>query len=93
MVVTGDSDQERRVASTAIRKQLAFYGSTPAYKGVLELHGWHDLQPQLNELSRSGEWDAMADLISDDVLDTFSVVAPVGEVACHVTDRFGDVID
>ncbi|HEY5266180.1 MAG TPA: LLM class F420-dependent oxidoreductase [Acidimicrobiales bacterium] len=93
MVVTGDSDLERQEASTAIRKQLAFYGSTPAYKGVLDLHGWHDLQPQLNELSRSGEWDAMTDLITDDVLDTFSVVAPVGEVARRVTDRFGDVID
>lgn len=93
MVVTGDSDQARRAASTAIRKQLAFYGSTPAYKGVLELHGWHDLQPQLNELSRSSEWDAMTDLISDDVLDTFSVVAPVGEVARRGADRFGDIID
>ena len=93
MVVTGESDQERKAASSAIRKHLAFYGSTPAYKGVLELHGWHDLQPQLNDLSRSGEWDAMTDFISDDVLDTFSVVAPVGEIARRVVDPFGDVID
>jgi len=47
------------------------YGSTSAYKGLLELHGWHDRQPQLNELLRLGEWDAMTDLISDDVLDAF----------------------
>ena len=93
MIGVGDSDDERRVASNAIRKQLAFYGSTPAYRGVLELHGWNDLQPKLNDLSRSGEWDAMTDLITDDVLDAFSVVASEKDVANELKDRLGDVID
>jgi probable F420-dependent oxidoreductase len=93
MIGVGDSDDERRVASNAIRKQLAFYGSTPAYRGVLELHGWNDLQPKLNDLSRSGEWDAMTDLITDDVLDAFSVVASEKDVANKLKDRLGDVID
>jgi probable F420-dependent oxidoreductase len=93
MVVAGDSDDERRTASSEVRKQIAFYGSTPAYRGVLDLHGWSDLQPKLNELSRAGEWDAMADLIDDDVLDTFSVVAPLDQVATRVTNRFGGAID
>src|SRR5580693_632202 len=57
MVVAGDTDEERRAASREVRKQIAFYGSTPAYRGVLDLHGWGDLQTKLNELSRSGEWD------------------------------------
>jgi probable F420-dependent oxidoreductase len=93
MVVAGDSDEERRTASREVRKQIAFYGSTPAYRGVLDLHGWGDLQPKLNELSRSGEWDVMADLISDDVLDAFSVVAPLDHVAARVSERFGGAID
>ena len=57
------------------REQIAFYGSTPAYRGVLELHGWGDLQDDLNRLSKRGEWQAMGDLITEDVLDTFAVVA------------------
>ncbi|HEV3187693.1 MAG TPA: TIGR03617 family F420-dependent LLM class oxidoreductase [Acidimicrobiales bacterium] len=93
MVVPGDTDAERTSASVGVRKQLAFYGSTPAYRGVLDLHGWGELQPRLNELSRSGGWDEMAELIDDDVLDAFSVVAPVNQIASRVQQRFGDTVD
>ena len=93
MVVAADTPAEVDAASAAVRKQIAFYGSTPAYRGVLDLSGWGDLQPKLNELSRAGEWDAMADLINDDVVEAFSVVAPLDQVATRVTERFGDVID
>lgn len=68
MVVTGESDAERAAAMTAARKQIAFYGSTPAYRKVLELHGWGDLHAELNRLSKQGEWDAMGSLIDDDML-------------------------
>ena len=45
-----------RRAMRGTREQIAFYGSTPAYRGVLELHGWGDLQDDLNRLSKRGEW-------------------------------------
>jgi probable F420-dependent oxidoreductase len=93
MVVTGDTDEDRRLASRDVRKQIAFYGSTPAYRGVLDLDGWRDLQPQLNELSRAGEWDAMAELINDDVLNAFSIVAPLDQVGARVEERFAGAID
>ncbi len=93
MVVSGTTDDEVHAASRDVRKQLAFYGSTPAYRGVLDREGWGALQPLLNDLSRAGEWDAMADLIDDDVLEAFSIVAPLDQVASRVTERFGDVID
>ena len=48
------------------QQQIAFYGSTPAYRGVLELHGWGDLQTELNALSKQGEWVKMGELIDDD---------------------------
>ena len=57
------------------QQQIAFYGSTPAYRGVLELHGWGDLQTELNTLSKQGEWVQMGELIDDDILNTFAVVA------------------
>jgi probable F420-dependent oxidoreductase len=92
-VVTGSTEAERAASKAAVRKQLAFYGSTPAYRGVFELHGWGDLQPELNSLSRAGEWDEMAELISDEVLDAFAIVAPVEEVGEQIMRRFGGVVD
>jgi probable F420-dependent oxidoreductase len=92
-VVTGDTDEQMEEATVAVKAQIAFYASTPAYRGVLELHGWGDLQSELHPLSKQGEWAKMGGLISDDVLNTFAVVAPRKEVASRVRERFGDVID
>jgi hypothetical protein len=76
-----------------VKAQIAFYGSTPAYRPVLELHGWGDLQTELNNLSKRGAWTEMAELIDDDVLDAFCVTASPGDVAAVVRKRFGDLID
>ncbi len=92
-VVTGADEDEIAAASTAVRAQIAFYGSTPAYRGVLELHGWNELQPELNTLSKRGEWKKMGELIDDDILDAFAVVAPLVDVPRRVLERFGDVVD
>ena len=92
-VVTGANEKDTAAADQAVRQQIAFYGSTPAYRPVLELHGWGDLHPELNTLSKRGEWVKMGELISDDVLDAFAVVCPIDQVATQVKARFGDVVD
>jgi probable F420-dependent oxidoreductase len=92
-VVTGATDADVAAASAAVRQQIAFYGSTPAYRPVLELHGWGDLHPELNTLSKRGEWVKMGELIDDEVLDAFAVVCPIDQVAKQVRARFGDVVD
>ena len=93
MVVTGMDDAGFEAATKAVRTQLAFYGSTPAYRPVLELHGWGDLQTELNTLSKRGAWEQMAELIDDEVLNTFAVVGPVDDIAGKVLERFGGVVD
>ena len=93
MVATGENDAELTAAMTATRKQIAFYGSTPAYQKVLELHGWGDLHPELNRLSKLGEWDVMASLIDDDMLGTFAVVGPLDEVGAVLRSRCEGVVD
>ncbi len=92
-VVTGETEEQMAAAAGAVKAQIAFYGSTPAYRGVLELHGWGELQSELHPLSKRGEWGKMAELIDDEVLNTFAVVAPLGQVAAGVRARFGDVVD
>ena len=60
------TEEELVAARAGTKQQIAFYGSTPAYRGVLELHGWGDLQTELNRLSKQGEWVTMGELIDDD---------------------------
>ena len=93
-VVTGDDEGQRKSADDFVRNQIAFYGSTPAYRPVLELHGWGDLQTELNTLSKQGEWVQMAALIDDDMLNTFAIVADSpAEIAPALLERYGGVID
>jgi probable F420-dependent oxidoreductase len=78
---------------TATRQLLAFYGSTPAYRPVLDMHGWGDLQSELNALSKQGRWNEMGELIDDDVLHTIAACGSAAEVAAHIRDRVGGVSD
>jgi probable F420-dependent oxidoreductase len=78
---------------TATRQLLAFYGSTPAYRPVLDIHGWGDLQPELNALSKQGRWSEMGALIDDDVLHTIAACGTPAQVAAHIRDRVGGISD
>ena len=91
-VVTGSNDEEMERAITGTRQQIAFYGSTPAYRAVLDIHGWGGLQDELNALSKQGEWVKMGDLIDDEVLNTFAVVGAPEDIAPELGRRYGDVI-
>ena len=92
-VVTGRNEEEMEDAARGIRQQIAFYASTPAYRPVLDMHGWGDLQTELNTLSKKGEWVAMGDLIDDDILDTFAIVGEPDQIASRITARWGDCVD
>ncbi len=92
-IVTGTNEEELAEAEQGVKEQIAFYGSTPAYRGVLELHGWGDLQTELNTLSKRGEWVQMGELIDDDIMRTFAVVAELEGVGAELKRRYGGVVD
>ncbi len=92
-VVTGRDENEWQQNRTAVTRQIGFYGSTPAYRGVLETHGWGDLQTELNVLSKRGEWAKMGELITDEILEEFAVVAQPDEVPAALKARYGDAVD
>jgi probable F420-dependent oxidoreductase len=92
-VVTGNDEREWEQARTAVTRQLGFYGSTPAYRRVLEAHGWGDLQTELNVLSKRGEWVAMGERITDEILEEFAIVAEPAKVASVLGARFGGIVD
>ena len=90
-VVTGSTEEEIEKAKQGTKQQIAFYGSTPAYRGVLDLHGWGGLQDDLNALSKQGQWVEMGDLIDDEILDTFAVVGEPEQIGPELLKRYGDV--
>lgn len=96
LVVSGRTEEEMATAARAVRDQIAFYGSTPAYHTVLEEHGWADLGHELTALSKSDgddRWRKMGDLIYDEVLHAFAVVAEPERLGSAIRERFGDVLD
>jgi probable F420-dependent oxidoreductase len=93
LVASGGTEEELAAAAEGVRRQIAFYGSTPSYHKVLELHGWGELGSELNRLSRSGKWKEMGELIEDDVLNAFAVVAEPDRVGPALLARFGDIVD
>ena len=86
-----DTDEGLADAIRGTKEQIAFYASTPAYRSVLEHHGWGDLQPELTRLSKEGKWKEMGEVIDDDVVRTFAAVGDVPTVARELRERWGDV--
>ena len=92
-VVTGPDDAAVRAAAEKIRYRVAFYGSTPAYRGVFDIHGLSDLGVRLTEMSKQGAWKDMAAQISDEVLELFVARAPYEGIAEAIERRFGGIVD
>jgi probable F420-dependent oxidoreductase len=95
-VVTGATEESLASEREKMRRQISFYGSTPAYRQVFEVHGWGPLGDELHQLSVGDDpnrWDVMADLIDDDVLHSFAIVAEPSDVAAAILARYGDVAD
>jgi len=91
LVAAGETEQQIADALDGVRRQIAFYGSTPAYRPVLEVHGWGDLQTELNAMTQQGAWDRMSELIDDEVVRTFAVIGTPEEVVDELDRRYGDV--
>ena len=92
-VVTGETEEQLAEAKVNTCRQIAFYGSTPAYRPVLESIGVGDLQGELNTMSKQGRWEEMGTLITEDILNAFAVVGEPGAIAGQIKSRYGDIID
>jgi probable F420-dependent oxidoreductase len=92
-VVSGADERSWESSRKVVAQQIAFYGSTPAYRPVLELHGWGELQSELNRMSKQGLWVEMGGLVDDDLLGEFAIVAEPDGLASAILARYGDLID
>ena len=92
-VATGADDEAVQKMYEWIRQRVGFYGSTPSYWPVLEVHDLMDLGHKLNDMSKKGQWDQMTQEIPDDVVDLFAAVGRHDEIASAISERFGGIAD
>ena len=90
-IVTG-TEQEIAAAVARLRRQLAFYASTPAYRAVFDLHGWGAANEELTALSKAGRWRDMAAAITDEMVAEFAIVASPRDLPTRVAERFGGLV-
>jgi len=92
-VVVGDTEKERQEQARMVKQQIAFYASTRTYEGVLAAHGWQDLTVQLHRKSVEGDWQGMADTITDEMLDTYAVTATYDTLHKKMVERYAGLLD
>ena len=92
-VVVADNDKERQAQARMVKQQIAFYASTRTYEPVLAAHGWQDLTPMLHRKSIEGDWQGMADLITDEMLDTYAVTATYDTLHAKMLERYAGLLD
>lgn len=93
ITMIGANDEQIAAARNKARGQISFYGSTPAYQGVLEHMGVGALHPELNRLSKQGKWLEMMRLVSDDMLDQIGVSGTPREAGAKLAARNGPFAD
>lgn len=89
--VAGDTEAERADAREEVRNQIAFYGSTRTYRTIFDVHGWGDICDDLHDLSVNDRWDEMGNLVTDEMVETFSVEGPWDELVDRIEDRYDHV--
>lgn len=92
-VIVGDTEQERARNAEAVRQQIAFYASTRTYEAVLAAHGWEGVGPELHEKSLQGDWGGMAQLITDEMLDTIAVSGTYETIGVKLRARYAGLLD
>ncbi|MBJ7328338.1 MAG: TIGR03617 family F420-dependent LLM class oxidoreductase [Solirubrobacteraceae bacterium] len=90
-IVAADTEEERAAGIQMVRGQIGFYGSTPAYRPVLEMHGRGELQDELRELTKRDRWGELASLVDDELLDLFAIVGTPEEAVAEIRRRYGDL--
>jgi probable F420-dependent oxidoreductase len=91
MVAVGTTEESLAAAAARARGQVGFYASTPAYRVMLDVHGWGNLQPELHGLVREQRWSELAAAVPDEVVAAFVTAGDPATVAAELRRRYADV--
>ncbi|MBT4493917.1 MAG: TIGR03617 family F420-dependent LLM class oxidoreductase [Gammaproteobacteria bacterium] len=92
-IISGKDEETFEKEKAGIKGRISFYGSTPAYKNVLGVHGWGEMQIELNKMSKEGKWAEMSELVTDDMLNVFGVMGEPDSIVAEIKSRYGDIVD
>jgi probable F420-dependent oxidoreductase len=92
-VVTGADEPAIAASRERVRQSIAFYASTPSYRGVLAHHGWDAVGADLSALAARGRWAAMPELVTNAMLETIAVVGPAAEIGTRIVGRYAGLAD
>jgi alkanesulfonate monooxygenase SsuD/methylene tetrahydromethanopterin reductase-like flavin-dependent oxidoreductase (luciferase family) len=92
-VVVGDTEEELATNRQAVKQQIAFYGSTRTYEPVLAAHGWQDIIPHLHRKSVEGDWKGMADLVTDEMVNTYAITGTYATIGAQIRERYAGLLD
>ena len=92
-IITGPDRHSIEAMQAEVRKRIAFYASTRSYFPVLESHGFEEIGHELHEMSLKGQWAEMGELVSDEMIDAFSISGEYDEIADRFVDRYGGLLD
>ena len=91
--ITGNNEQEYQAAKSTVKNLLGFYGSTPAYRPPMDAVGMGELQPELNRLSKLGQWQQMGERVDDEFVAAFAVTGEPHTIAQQLWDKYGNYAD
>jgi probable F420-dependent oxidoreductase len=91
--VVGDTEEELAQHRQSVKQQIAFYASTRTYEPVLAAHGWQDIIPHLHRKSVEGDWKGMADLITDEMVNTYAVTGTYATIGTRILERYAGLLD
>lgn len=89
--IAGDTEEERARSREKVREELAFYASTRTYRKILAVHGWGDVSDRLHELSVNDEWDQMPEIVTDEMVDAFSIEGRWEELRDRIEERYNHI--
>ena len=92
-IITGPNRASIVAMQAEVRRRIAFYASTRSYFPVLEAHGFQEIGQELHEMSLKSLWAEMGELVSDEMLDAFSVSGEYDEIADKFVERYGGLLD
>ncbi len=93
LIVTGADAAQMKATEQSVKTQIGFYASTPNYRVILECHGWGQVARDLTRKSIQGDWEGMAALVTDEMLDVFAIVGTPDELPEKLRQRYTGLLD
>lgn len=88
LTIVGDSEEEKAASKAFCRQQVAFYGSTPNYAFQFDLLGFEGTTAKIRQCQKAGDMAGMGDVISDEILQHYTVEAGWDDLADALVARY-----